>query len=264
MRYVAVRHKDGLHVCESALLATGPAGRGLSTRTVPSISLVIFASAGSANQKIGGFVPTGNLSSARAKAASILLSNGMVLEVGGDNSVNSPLPAELYNSSRGIFTLTGNPANDFFNPVAVNLRDGRVYVTDGNIANIYDPARGSFSSASSPQFDLNCLVSSGLSDTCFHAVTLKTGKVLLTDGTKADLYDPRTDTIATIRSPLVPRTSFSMTLLNSGKVLLAGGISGAGGSPPDAELYDPSTGLFNFDRRYDGAARESRGGLDRR
>src|SRR5436190_6343834 len=44
------------------------------------------------------------------------------------------------------------------------------------------------------------------------------------------------------------RYSHTATLLNNGKVLVAGGHSGAGGAGPylrTAELYDPATGLWS-------------------
>jgi hypothetical protein len=77
------------------------------------------------------------------------------------------------------------------------------------------------------------------------AVTLPSGKVLLTDGGTAELYDPASETFSSTGAPTVDRNfGASGTLLRNGKVLFAGGgglISTAVGS---AELYDPATGTF--------------------
>ena len=68
----------------------------------------------------------------------------------------------------------------------------------------------------------------------------------------AEIYNPNTGKFtATTGNMTVPRESHTATLLNKGKVLIAGGSSGTlGNAPPavtlyaTAELYDPSTGHF--------------------
>jgi WD40 repeat protein len=86
------------------------------------------------------------------------------------------------------------------------------------------------------------------------ATLLPNGKVLIAGGFKkvrvydqayfdsAELYDPRTMTFAPTGSLKVARCGHSATLLQDGKVLIAGG----GGDQPvsSAEIYDPQTGTF--------------------
>src|SRR5438105_9051193 len=83
-----------------------------------------------------------------------LLSNGMVLITGGEDSGFNPLAAaELYDPASGTFATTGNlnVARGFHK--ATMLDNGKVLVTGGlgstgvlASAELYDPATNSFSS----------------------------------------------------------------------------------------------------------------------
>ncbi len=78
-----------------------------------------------------------------------------------------------------------------------------------------------------------------------HASTLlQNGKVLITgwDTREAELYDPASGTFAPAgQMANVRRDGLTATLLNDGKVLIAGGT----GAQKTAEIYDPATGLFS-------------------
>jgi hypothetical protein len=67
----------------------------------------------------------------------------------------------------------------------------------------------------------------------------------------AELYDPSTGTFIPTGSMTVERAGHTATLLNDGKVLIAGGLRRLSGQPPQAyqslssaELYDPDSGAF--------------------
>lgn len=89
------------------------------------------------------------------------------------------------------------------------------------------------------------------------ATLLQSGKVLIAGGytptqvngsgylDTAELYDPATKTFSTINSRMsVGRSGHSATLLNNGKVLIAGGWTNNGIFTDSADLYDPSTNTF--------------------
>lgn len=77
------------------------------------------------------------------------------------------------------------------------------------------------------------------------ATLLPSGKVLVTGGYSAELYDPASRTWTPTGSPNEPRVGgHTATLLANGKVLVAGGISGAFFETRSAELYDPATGIW--------------------
>lgn len=90
-----------------------------------------------------------------------------------------------------------------------------------------------------------------------HAATLLLdGKVLIVGGqityaccngtNSAEIYDPMTDTFTPTGSMSTVRAEPTATLLNNGKVLIAGGsdMSWPYGQLASAELYDPNSGTF--------------------
>ena len=134
---------------------------------------------------------------------------------------------------------------------ATLLRDGRVLVTGGRSpkdsvytsAEMYDPTTGKFSSAGS--------MTDGRQQ---HTATLlRDGRVFIaggywSDGQKwavqssTEIYDPATGNFSPTGSMGAPRDGHTATLLDDGRVLIAGGedIGNAGGvAVPSAVLYQP-------------------------
>lgn len=102
-----------------------------------------------------------------------------------------------------------------------------------------------------PQVELVAQMST---DRAAHQATLlATGKVLITGGcggghcnsthASVDLYDPAANAILAGSRMRVPRASHVAISLPDGRVLVAGGWSGAG-ALASAEIYDPATGEF--------------------
>ena len=80
----------------------------------------------------------------------------------------------------------------------------------------------------------------------FLATRLLDGRVLVigTTAASAELYDPDTGTFSKTGPMTTGRDSATATLLQDGRVLVAGGISAGGNTVASAELYDPKTGKF--------------------
>ncbi len=88
------------------------------------------------------------------------------------------------------------------------------------------------------------------------SVTLPNGTVLIAGGspsfsnravafTSAELYNPATHAFTTVGSMHVGRSAFTMTVLQNGLVLVAGGLDGTA-AVSSAELFDPSTNTFTL------------------
>jgi WD40 repeat protein len=138
-----------------------------------------------------------------------MLPNGKVLVVGGQNVTYAAVAsAELYDPSSGTFSATGNMTVPRAGHTATLLNNGKVLIAGGSDA--------SAAGAAVPS---------------------------------AELYDPSTGTFtATPSSMTAARVSHTATLLQSGKVLIAGGdiifYNASGQSLASAEIFDPSTGTF--------------------
>ncbi len=160
-------------------------------------------------QSPGTFTSTGSLITPRFVPTATLLNNGKVLIAGGlGPSIPAAYPlssAELYDPSTHTFTPTGEMTVARYGHTATLLPDGRVFIAGG-----YDGYDGT---EPIPQL------------------------------ASAEIYDPSTGTFTATGGMTTARGWHAATLLNSGKVLIAGGgIPGL--DLASAELYDPSAGTF--------------------
>jgi hypothetical protein len=211
------------------------------------------------NPATGTFTPTGSLTQARFQTP-IVLPDGRVLLAGGFGPGALPLAsAEVYDPATGLFTATGSMTIPRQRAAQAILPDGRVLIaggqtslTAGNIpttvtalAEIYDPVTGQFSATGS----LNIARSRPGGFAFTLAPVLAAGKVLIAGGQNDDiaaldsieLYDPATGTFS-LAAPMVnPRTGPSVSLLPDGRVLIAGGRTGAtiATTTATAEVFSP-------------------------
>jgi hypothetical protein len=194
----------------------------------------------------GTFTPAGGMASSSSLAT--LLGNGKVLMTGGPN-------AELFDPATGALTSTGAYAD--LSPalqLTTNLlADGRVLITgcslydDGyceytpaDIAQLYDPATGTFSLTGAYGFRGGT------------ATLLTNGKVLFaggaTDGAvfpDAKLYDSTTGNFTRTGDMTNARDNYAAALLPADGVLITGGrITSDGLGNSSAEIYDLSSGTF--------------------
>jgi Galactose oxidase, central domain len=195
-----------------------------------------------------GFVPTGNLSTARSGHTATLLTTGNVLIAGGGTA-----SAELFHPGTGSFTPAGSMSTARSGASATLLRNGTVLVaggTGGNgvstaTAEAYNPATNLFAATASMMTPR-----SGAT-----ATLLQNGKVLIAGGVdnndtilpSAELYDPATGSFtATAGNMTSGRWLHTATLLANGKVLVTGGRINFSSSfnTATAELFDPFTNTF--------------------
>jgi hypothetical protein len=202
----------------------------------------------------------GNMAYHRAGHTATLLPNGRVLVVGGTFPTSIGVPSavtELYDPVANTWTSAGSMITLRGAGLTTTLlASGKVLVTGGGdpngcgdlaTAEIYDPSSNAWS------------LTGSLAQARDHhvATLLPDGNVMIAGGfsgcpylpgpiiASAELFNPTTNTWSSAGSMSIERVSFTASLLPSGKVLIAGGLSP---HPPSslssAELYDPSTNTW--------------------
>jgi hypothetical protein len=188
-------------------------------------------------------------------SSAALLADGRVLVAGGMTVAGAELvvttAAQIYDPASNSFTDIGSLVNGAFMATATLLGNGTVLLAGNNEAmknwtywgsgvaaapQIYDPADGTFAAVGGGR-----IPQPGAS-----VARLPSGKALLigpTDGNttpagSAVLFDPATRAFTEIGPTQAFHTYATITLLNDGRALIAGGGSTA------AEIYDPLEGTF--------------------
>jgi len=201
----------------------------------------------------GTWTSTGNLNSARDSHVALLLHNGKVLVVGGDDNRNG---AEIYDPITGTWSVTGSFNLGRYAFTATLLVDGKVLLAGGSdagreqvfaSADLYDPTTGSWSTTGS-------LLMARSDHT---ATLLQNGKVLIAGGfvdygsgqvtNSTELYDPATGLWSNTGNLNQRRALHTGTVLSGGKVLIAGGffVDNFPNITDSAELYDPASGTWS-------------------
>lgn len=154
---------------------------------------------------------------ARSDHASVLLTNGQVLVMGGTDSVNVLKSSELFNPSDGTWTAGPDMKTARRGHTATLLEGGKVLVTGGfdgkaalATAEIYDPAGNTWTATLGPM----------ASSRRFHSATrLNDGKVLIAGGVVGPLVtaDPKATELYTPSTGLFTAyTAFTETAAGSG------------------------------------------------
>ncbi len=166
-------------------------------------------------QPLGSFTATGNMTTVRSGHTATLLTDGRVLFAGGEvqrsDLYKTQSSAELYDPRTRTFTATGNMITPRRWHTATLVADGRVLIAGGDS---YDSSGSAIPSGTQ---------------------------------SSAELYDPRTGTFTATGNMTASRRWHTSTLLNDGKVLIAGGSYPGEGFccfHAGAEIYDPGTGTF--------------------
>ncbi len=215
---------------------------GWSNRNAPETSVEIF------NPKTREFIAVGNTKFRRSGHSSTLLENGKVLIAGGYDGDKNLIEAELFNPETNKFEFIGKMQTAHNIHSATKLKNGKVLITGGENSNglvtsdaeIFDPKTNSFTKVSAKMNDVRYK---------HYAVLLKDGSVLIFGGSddrdrggklkSAEIFDIEKQTFTRTKDMNFARFKISetATLLNNGKVLIAGGNE-------QAEIFDSKTKSF--------------------
>jgi hypothetical protein len=200
----------------------------------------------------GAFTAVENMTSARMHHTANLLSSGKVLLAGGWSSyspITSLASAELFDPSTNTFTSVGSMSIPRNRHKSALLSDGKVLIFGGSehqfsVSSVeaFDPVSESFVGAG----NLNAMRTSPT------VTLLLNGNVLIVGGLyaypgpdapeftvldSAESYTPASQTSTFVGALQSPRIGQTATILNDGRVLLAGGTDARGNALASAELY---------------------------
>ena len=212
----------------------------------------------------------GDMSMDRFDHITTVLPNGLVLVTGGDKETGkkrsqstsarlSLQDAELYDPSTNSWSSAPNMINQHAaGHTATLLNNGEVLVAGGlsiggegqprigsSYAEIYDPTSGTWSSTGNMT----------KARSMHRAILLDDGNVMAIGRESSEIYDPSTGKwTAHGKLSTDHGGQFTATLLNDGKILVAGGghsewVEGVEVSPPtpiaSVDLYDPGSGEWS-------------------
>jgi hypothetical protein len=187
------------------------------------------------------FSLAGDMTGPRAGASSILLRNGDVLVVGGNEEAGSEkvATAELYHPSTRRFSVTGS-MHSGGPTVLLPMKSGKVLAMSDAGGEIYDPEAGRFSVDGHSSFTREK----------FGVALLPDGKSLIAGGqiggawrpgsAATEIYDPSTGALTP--GPQMSFTRFKLRKavvpLGEGRILIAGGAE-------QPEIYDEASNSFH-------------------
>lgn len=199
---------------------------------------------------------SGQLHQARRGNETVVLRDGRVLTAGGvaGNTVLSSV--EVWDPGTGSWSTVAPMHTARFNEVLAVLPNGKVLAAGGvdtsesatlSSAEIYDPSANTWTALS--QGLLQSRADAG-------AVMMAGGRVLIAGGysqqsgqnpnplSEVEIFDAAADVFARGSSMTESRSDLTLTGLNNGQVLAAGGYS-ATATLASAELYDPATSTWS-------------------
>lgn len=247
---------------------------GLGLVIVAALVVFLLSNGNSSSKPPAAVKPVGSwssqpgLSGIRGTATVVRLADGKVLAAGGGVSSIPLATAELFDPASKAWSATGSLLQARRGAAAVVLRDGRVLVAGGvagprllSSAELYDPATGRWTATgamSIPRLggtltllpDGDVLAAGGTTSGGRQGTG---GGQTISPTASAEIYRTTTGTWVRTRPMASSRFEATATSLTDGRVLIVGGLGGAG-TPgaggiqyrplPTAEIYDPAVGAF--------------------
>lgn len=201
-----------------------------------------------------GFAYTyGKLAQARAGQAAIVLRDGDVLLVGGEDNGHALASAALYDPATQTFSPTGSMTTPRLHPQAQPLPDGRVLVMGGGApgaaltSEIYDPAAGTFAPGPSLPVSLSGIVTTQLSDGRIFLAGVENceGDPSVPCAAPIYIFNPRTLLFSPAGAlPLAVEGEAAVTLADGNILLYSGFPAFAGPTSPlnQFQIFDPARG----------------------
>jgi hypothetical protein len=189
----------------------------------------------------GTFSLAGDMTGPRAGASSILLRNGNVLIVGGNEESGSEkvATAELYHPSTRKFSVTGS-MHSGGPTVLLLLKSGKVLAVSDAGGEIYDPETGRFSVAGHSSFTREKFGVALLPDGSSLIAGGQNRGALRPGSAATEIYDPSTGALTP--GPQMSFTRFKLRKavvpLGEGRILFAGGAE-------QPEIYDEASNSFH-------------------
>lgn len=200
----------------------------------------------------------GTMNTARGDHTATLLSDGRVLVAGGYNGSAAVATAEIYDPATGNWSATAMLNMARYEHTATLLPTGHVVVIGGisstfealDSAEIYDPATNSWSFAAGvmamPRYAHTTSLLTNGTVMAVGGLTDDDEEGELSTGT-VEIYNPQTQLWSSATGLTGSRYAHTATVLENGKVLVAGGIELTTNRTwlASAEQYDPATGVWS-------------------